>query len=154
MIVELSNTAESWDKVFRFMSENDRLLPDPLSGHVRLDDHCTKLLTLGRVFVSCEDDAQDVISGICMGYINDLVSRVAHLQVLIVNDRFQGRGLGEKLVRRFIEEAEKAEMKTVELTCDKPNERAAALYRKIGFRPSEVIHPNEAKRFLVYDIYD
>lgn len=140
--------------VYRFMCENDHLLPDPLSNHVPLDAHCTKLLTLGRVFISQEEDAPDLISGICMGYINDFVGHVAHLQVLIVNDRFQGKGLGEKLVRHFIARSKEAGMKEVELTCDVSNEKAGALYRKIGFCKSSVEHPKDTKRFLVYTIYD
>lgn len=150
-ISELTNSERDLARLSAFVQENEHLLPDPLSLHVDTGAYCLKLLSLGRVFVAEEDDE---ICGVMMGYINDFAGYVAHMQVLIVNDRFQGRGLGEKLVRHFLAEVEKAGMKEVELTCDASNERAASLYRKIGFRPSSVVHPNKAKRYFVYEIHD
>ena len=154
MIAELKNTNDSWLKLLSFLRENDHLLPDPLSRHVRLEDYCTKLLDLGRVFIFFEDEEQTVASGLCMGYINDYVNRIAHLQVLIVNCAFQGRGLGEKLVKHFIDQARQSNMKMVELTCDVSNAKARALYKKLGFRESPHIHPNNAKRFLAFHLHD
>lgn len=150
-ISELVNNERDLARLSAFVRDNEHLLPDPLSLHVDLNAYCSKLLSFGRVFVAEENNE---ICGVMMGYINDLVGRVAHMQVLIVNDRFQGRGFGEKLVRHFLAESDRAGMKEAELTCDTSNEKAALLYRKIGFRPSPVVHPNKMKRFLVYAIHD
>ena len=151
MISELINPENDLARLSAFVLENEHLLPDPLSLHVNVEAYCFKLLTLGRVFVAIENQE---ICGVLMGYINDTIGRVAHLQVLIVNDHFQGRGLGEKLVMRFIKESKTARMKEVELTCDVSNEKAYSFYLRIGFSPSPVIHPNEEKRFLNYTIHD
>lgn len=151
MISELINSESDLARLSAFVLKNEHLLPDPLSRHVNLEAYCSKLLTLGRVFVAIEDQ---VICGALMGYINDSIGRVAHIQVLIVNDHSQGRGLGKQLIMRFIEESKTARMKEVELTCDASNEKACSFYRRIGFRPSSVIHPNEEKRFLNYLIHD
>ena len=150
-ISELINSERDLARLSAFIRENEHLLPDPLSLHVDTDAYCFKLLSLGRVFVAEEGDE---ICGVMMGYINDFAGHVAHIQVLIVNGRFQGRGLGKKLVLHFLAEAGKAGMKEAELTCDASNEKAASLYRKIGFLPSPVVHPNKEKRYFVYEIHD
>lgn len=151
IVSELINTPRELAILSAFVRQNEYLLPDPLSLYVDIGAYCSKLLELGRVFVAEENQE---ICGVMMGYINDFIGHIAHMQVLIVNECYQGRGLGEKLVRRFLAESKKAGMKEVVLVCDASNEKAGALYRKIGFSLSPVIHPNGAKRFLVYKIYD
>lgn len=154
MIVELPNTYDSWLQLFCFVRDNDHLLPDPLSKHVRLEDYCRKLLDLGRVFVFYDDETLSVISGICMGYINDTINHKAHLQVIIVNQLFQRKGIGEKLIKHFIAQSEESLMNEVVLTCDVSNSKAGMFYSKMGFHQSETNHPNPKKRFLVYTIHE
>lgn len=48
-------------------------------------------------------------------------------------EEHRGKGIGEALMRAALEQARRAGMKRVELTVRADNERAIALYRKIGF---------------------
>jgi RimJ/RimL family protein N-acetyltransferase len=46
---------------------------------------------------------------------------------------YRGRGIGERLIRASIDAARAAGFERIELTVYARNERAAALYRKVGF---------------------
>lgn len=62
--------------------------------------------------------------------------RRAHVRVLAiaVDPRWQGKGLGTELIRRLLEWADRwAGVLRVELMVQADNERAAALYRRLGF---------------------
>ena len=50
-----------------------------------------------------------------------------------LSDEFQGQGLGREMMTLLLKEAEKAGCEAVELTTDMDNERAFALYKKVGF---------------------
>ena len=141
MIFELFRNDADIRKATDFLTENEHLLPDPLSFHVNLTDYVLKLLTFGRIFTY----ETDLVCGICMGYINDFTCRTAHLQVLIIRKEAQGLGFGKELVSRFLSEAKKAGMNDVVLTCDKVNTSAQMFYRMLGFVESSQIHPNPLK---------
>lgn len=148
MVYELLNTRIDQERVYAFVRDNEHLLPDPLSHHINIFDYCQKLLGLGHVIVYEEAHA---ILGVCMGYINDSQTLIAHLQVLIVQSSMQHNGIGRELVRSFITESEKAGMKMIRLTCDLENRKALSFYEALGFVHSSIIHPNPNKLFLDYE---
>jgi ribosomal protein S18 acetylase RimI-like enzyme len=53
---------------------------------------------------------------------------------LAVDERFQGRGLGEALLMNAVERTMRADAAAFTLLVDAKNERAAAFYRRYGFR--------------------
>ena len=149
MVYELHNTHLDLIKLTAFVCRNENLLPDPLSRHVDIRSYCNKLMEFGRVFVY--KDASD-IHGVCMGYINDYQTFVAHLQVLLVCSEHQNKGVGTILIQHYISEAKKAGMRSILLTCDAENHPAKAFYKRMGFHVSDVSHPKPDKIFLVYSL--
>ncbi len=73
------------------------------------------------------------IVAFCSGYINNLTSKKAFLQLLLVSEKWQKKGLGESLIKEFCNYVENLGFLTVQLTVVKRNERALNLYNKIGF---------------------
>jgi ribosomal protein S18 acetylase RimI-like enzyme len=53
---------------------------------------------------------------------------------LAVDERFQGRGLGEALLMNAVERTLRADAAALTLLVEAKNERAAAFYRRYGFR--------------------
>jgi ribosomal protein S18 acetylase RimI-like enzyme len=53
---------------------------------------------------------------------------------LAVDERFQGRGLGEALLMNAVERTMRADAAAFTLLVDAKNDRAAAFYRRYGFR--------------------
>ena len=148
-ISELHDAGKDLNRLSAFVQEHDSLLPDPLSAHVDITTYCLKLMTLGRVFIA-EDNQQ--ICGLCMGYINDIINGIAHLQVLLVQASRQHQGIGKLLVNSFISAARHAGMKEIQLTYDKKNKNAELFYKRIGFIQSMIEHPNSQKKFLIYPL--
>ena len=146
MVYELHNNQHNLERICAFITDNEYLLPDPLSKHVDIRLYCQKLLNWGRVFVY-EQNAQ--IYGLIMGYMNDIESRMAHLQVLIVASAEQHKGIGKELVQMFIIESVNSHMNDIILTCDANNYKAQLFYTTMGFNLSNISHPNPLKQYWI-----
>jgi RimJ/RimL family protein N-acetyltransferase len=59
-------------------------------------------------------------------------AHVGHLGMGLLQE-YRGRGIGERLIRASIDAARAAGFERIELNVYARNERAAALYRKVGF---------------------
>ncbi len=59
-------------------------------------------------------------------------AHAGHLGMGVLRD-YRGRGIGERLLRASIDAARAAGFERIELSVYSRNERAAALYRKVGF---------------------
>src|SRR5262249_8508137 len=64
----------------------------------------------------------------------------AWLEELYVEPAARGRGLGSALLRAACDAAAAAGARAVDLEVERSHERAAALYRREGFRPLERTH--------------
>lgn len=148
-ILKLDTSEESRSLIAEFLANNEYLLPDKLSDHVNICQYSEKLNRLGSSFVCVIDG---IICGIVTGYINDIIHRQAHLQVLIVRKESQGLGIGHLLVRAFLLTSKELGMEEVILTCDRINTHAKSFYLREGFKESKQLHPNPLKQFLVYSI--
>jgi ribosomal protein S18 acetylase RimI-like enzyme len=62
----------------------------------------------------------------------------ALLEDVVVQPGHRGRGIGSALLRHLLAEARKQGALRVTLLTDTHNERAKALYAKLGFRPSSM----------------
>jgi len=62
--------------------------------------------------------------------------RAALFEDLVVRPEYRGRGVGRALLAYVIERAKADGALRLSLLTDGDNERAQALYRKLGFRPS------------------
>lgn len=69
-------------------------------------------------------------------------ARVAFLDLLAAHPAAAGRGLGRMLLRDAIEQSRRQGFPTLELQVRDGNERALALYRSAGFRPTGESEPH------------
>lgn len=59
------------------------------------------------------------------------------LSSLVVNDKFQGMGIGEELTTAFLNRLDKSHVNQCYLSCKNDNPPALMLYKKIGFQDRE-----------------
>jgi ribosomal protein S18 acetylase RimI-like enzyme len=64
--------------------------------------------------------------------------KVAGLEDCVVHPGHRGRGVGERLLAHVLEQAKAEGALRVMLLTDGDNARAQALYRKLGFQPSQM----------------
>lgn len=145
MIQVLPFNEVSQHMLSNFIKRNEHLLPDPLSQHVIIDDYCQKLLSLGIVFVEMDREG---IQGVCMGYMNDMKTYTAHIQVLLVASDHHRQGIGKQLILHFLQDSKSHGMKRVELTCDRCNQKAISFYKGLHFAEAENQHSNPTKLLL------
>jgi ribosomal protein S18 acetylase RimI-like enzyme len=72
------------------------------------------------------------------GWLSLVVFRIpdgvrAWVESVVVHEKFRGRGIGEKLSRRAVEQAQLLGAKSIDLTSRPSREAANRLYKKIGF---------------------
>lgn len=88
-------------------------------------------------------EVDDDIAGLAYGYFKDVpegvlknwnVSRVAAIELLVVNPKFANQGIGTKLLERLIEVFKEAGTDLLLLTCPVQAESAKHLYEKMGFK--------------------
>lgn len=75
-----------------------------------------------------------------MGWIfprQTLLRKQAVVEDMIVNDKYRGQGLGEKILLDLIDWAKKQGVEVIELTTNPKRVAANSLYQKVGF----VLHP-------------
>ena len=73
----------------------------------------------------------------------------AWIKDVVVGEGARGRGVGEALTRRALEDARALGARTVDLTSRPSREAANSLYRRVGF---EVRHTNVYRFFLEGDL--
>jgi ribosomal protein S18 acetylase RimI-like enzyme len=82
------------------------------------------------------------VNGEIAGSLSLVVFRIpdgvrAWVESVVVDERFRGNGIGEKLSRRAVEQAELLGAKSIDLTSRPSREAANRLYKKIGFEQRE-----------------
>jgi ribosomal protein S18 acetylase RimI-like enzyme len=129
---DLPGAVEVWEEAFRAMSAEYGLLRGPRTpqGDLRLQNRMGHFLSTdpGRSFVA--DDGGDIV-----GLSQSLVREGYWvLSLLAVAPRFQGRGLGHRLLRLALDSADSNGPGTIQSSRDP---RAMALYTSAGFS----LHP-------------
>lgn len=86
------------------------------------------------LLIASDDEANDEI----VGMLTLVVFRIptgmrAWIEDVVVDTSQRGKGTGEKLVRKAIERAQQAGVKTIDLTSRPSREAANRLYRRCGF---------------------
>lgn len=66
--------------------------------------------------------------------MNKISGKKGSIEHLIVNEKYRGQGLGEKLMRFALITAKKMKMKNISLTCEPERKAANALYKKLEFK--------------------
>lgn len=92
--------------------------------------------TVGRVYVARESGKVVAMATLLYTISTAEGGMAALLEDLIVRPGHRGRGIGSALLRYLLAEAKKQGALRVTLLTDAHNDRARALYAKLGFQPS------------------
>ena len=102
----------------------------PISHDVNIVEYTHKVFTHATLFIARENDA---IIGLCIVYINDLMSRQAYVTYLYVDENFRNKGIGRTLLETAIEYSRNQKFDTIALEVRKDNFSAKRLYSSLGF---------------------
>lgn len=102
----------------------------PISHDVNIVEYTHKVFTHATLFIAQENDA---IIGLCIVYINDLMSRQAYVTYLYVDENFRNKSIGKTLLQTAIEFSCNHKFDTIALEVRKDNSNAIRLYSKLGF---------------------
>ncbi len=144
-IAEFNKSDVGFCDVQEFVLKNDHLFPDPFSAHVDLSVYLRKLLGNAQVLVAKD---KGTFCGLACAYMNDHVSRTAHLQLLLVDGGHQKKGVGRRLCREVLRSAKGHGMERVLLVVDRSNVVAERLYKSLGFLDYAEQHGNPDKKYL------
>lgn len=122
---------------FLFTQEHE-LSPDPARQRRALE------LILGdptraRIYVAREDGRAIAMAALHFTTSTAEGGKVAGLEDCVVHPDHRGRGVGERLLAHVLEQAKAEGALRVMLLTDGDNARAQALYRKLGFVPSQML---------------
>ena len=79
-------------------------------------------------------DGKRLIGTVTLIEMNKVSGRKGSIEHLIIDEKYRGRGLGEKLMRFALIVARKMKIKDISLTCEPERVAANALYKKLGFK--------------------
>jgi ribosomal protein S18 acetylase RimI-like enzyme len=82
--------------------------------------------TVGQVYGICENDQ---VAGF---YWIEERGKVLHLHGLVLKEQFQGKGIGTQVLK-MLETKYRGSMDAIELGVHKSNEKASALYERLGY---------------------
>jgi GNAT superfamily N-acetyltransferase len=90
----------------------------------------------GRIYVARDGDKVVAMAGLIYGISTAEGGLAASFEDLVVLPGHRGKGIGKALVQHVIAEARKEGVLRLTLLTDRENDRAQALYRKLGFTDS------------------
>jgi ribosomal protein S18 acetylase RimI-like enzyme len=108
----------------------DHKFVPPLSERADLDEYAAKVVLLSERF---EAWSGNVLVGLLAAYCNDSVRQMAFITNVSVLPSWHGRGIASDLLRDCLEHVREMNFKGAELSVDKHNKAAQALYMKHGF---------------------
>jgi ribosomal protein S18 acetylase RimI-like enzyme len=76
----------------------------------------------------------DIVGLLVVSVVPTLSGVRAHLDDVVVDQAFRGRGVGEALVRAALDHARAGGARSIELTSRQERQAAIRLYERIGFR--------------------
>jgi ribosomal protein S18 acetylase RimI-like enzyme len=94
--------------------------------------------SIGTVYVAREHDSVIAMANLLYTISTAEGGRAALFEDLIVHPEHRGRGVARSLVAFIIEDARRRGVLRLTLLTDMQNERAQALYRKLGFADSSM----------------
>jgi GNAT superfamily N-acetyltransferase len=118
-------------------SEEAEFTPDPAKQATALQMLVPES-SAGAVFVAREGGRAVAMASLVYTVSTAEGGRAALFEDLIVHPAHRGRGVATALVRFVIEEARRRGILRLTLLTDMQNERAQALYRKLGFADSSM----------------
>jgi ribosomal protein S18 acetylase RimI-like enzyme len=121
---------------FLFTQEHE-LSPDPAKQHRALELILADP-TRARIYVAREGGRAIAMAALHFTTSTAEGGKVAGLEDCVVHPAHRGRGVGERLLAHVLGQAKAEGALRVMLLTDGDNARAQALYRKLGFQPSQM----------------
>lgn len=118
------------DAILRFLKEVDRDFPVPVSSKTPLEALAEKYAA--RATLCCAYDGDRIIA-MAAGYTQNTVGSLGYLSLVAAVRDARRKGLCTKLVQEFLSIAADRGLTAVHLYTHPTNEKAIALYLKLGF---------------------
>lgn len=94
---------------------------------------------IGKIYVARDAGKAVALASLLYSVSTVEGGKVAWFEDLIVHPEHRGRGIGSALLSFVIAQARNDGLLRIMLLTDMQNERAQALYRKLGFAPSSML---------------
>lgn len=143
--IEHVEPRDSYDRIFKLLIELDDVLIPTLSSRVRIQNYAEKIYMNAHIFYVVADK-NDI--GKCAVYYNK-DKKVGYITSIAVKRQFQGKGIGETLIKQVIGFSRRCEMKSIELQVWNENQVAIMFYKKIGF---ELLHYQDKWMYMQFKI--
>ena len=101
-------------------------------GYQMKPSYFKKLIKKSHIL--CLYDKGTIVGTVTLVKVHKLSGLKGSVEHLILDQRYRGRGLGEKLMRFAVQYAKKLKIETLFLTCEPERKIANKLYRKLGFK--------------------
>ena len=119
--------------VIEFIKKIDKLFPIPLSNKIDIEEYVCKLYKNGKIILA---KTNDCIAGIIGGYMNDQKENIAYISILGIDEKYQCKKIGTKLLNVFQQIAKRNKMKKIYLSVNKSNNKGITFYKKNGYELS------------------
>jgi ribosomal protein S18 acetylase RimI-like enzyme len=125
-------TDEILDAVTSLVKQLSPGAPEPAMDRLNdiIDSRCTTLF-LAR------DEQGAIVGMLILAVYNISTGLRVWIEDVVVDEKARGKGIGEALCRKAIEEAREIGAKTIELTSRPSREAANHLYQRLGFHKRE-----------------
>ena len=128
-----------------FMQSSSNEFKPTLYSRVNVKEYCEKLMAKASLFVARQ---RGKVIGVIAFYCNDRVQFQANLSYLFVARENRGVSIGTMLLRKALLYCKESGMKSMKVETWKDN-KAIALYRKLGFKQVSVTKRHGVSRIIM-----
>lgn len=121
----------SRNQIEDFLREVDSLFPVPISSKTDLGNYAKKITESADVF-ACISEGR--IISMTAGYISNAYDKQGYISIVATLPQYQGKGIGGKLVREFVDEARAHGLASVHVYAVESNTPAVQMYLRNGFQ--------------------
>lgn len=137
IITSLSNSVFKPEDITEILDDVNHLFVPNLKSRIlkrtgmkSFNEYIDKVSCNGSILLSYN---KIEIEGICMIYHNNTISGEAYIPLLVIKNKFQNKGIGDKLIEYSFELAKNHKMKKVIVRTWSTNYNAIKFYCKKGF---------------------
>jgi ribosomal protein S18 acetylase RimI-like enzyme len=120
------------------LEAHDRLLPQLTNSEYKLSESALKSIILDNSIHLIMVKIDDIYcASLTLGINLTPTGKKAHIEDVVVDNNYRGKGIGEKICKYAIELSKKLQVQSIALTSNSKRLAANALYKKIGFQLKE-----------------
>lgn len=118
--------------LLKFLRKVDKDFVPTLSQKTDLEEFCTKIMSKGKLFVSCAKDGN--INGLVVMYANDFEHHYSYVSLVAIDLDFRKQGIAESLMQKAISYVKNLGRNKIScIGIHTNNAIALHLYEKLGF---------------------